>query len=198
MKFTSRESTLAIVTLTAVLAAITYFVGKPKWDNYSDNRFIAEKLERQITRSEKKIADRPVIMNRLETLKSLLPVHPSTKDVKSQLSQQVEQLASQARLTLKSLEPDDQRELGDLGLYEMSITCDYEGNLMSLVNFLHDLQGQGAVWDIRQMIVKTDKRSPGNLKGSFIIDCAYSRTAVVETPTTTIDAGGLTVTPISN
>jgi hypothetical protein len=65
-------------------------------------------------------------------------------------------------------------------LFETAITCDWEGDLPALVNFLYAQQSQGAVSDVRQLSVQPvgGRDVPaGHLKGNFTIDYAYRRDA---------------------
>ena len=86
--------------------------------------------------------------------------------------------AGQHNLTLTRRNPGAERQAGDL--YETAISCDWEGDLEALVNFLYAQQAQGAVSDVRQLSVQPvgGRDVPaGHLKGNFTIDYAYRREA---------------------
>ena len=67
------------------------------------------------------------------------------------------------------------------GLYETTLTCEWEGGLEGLVKFLYEQQGQGVASDIRVLRVQVASgKEPGKLKGGFEMDCAYRRESRAE------------------
>jgi len=102
------------------------------------------------------------------------------KDVTADSLKEVQRLATMSQLNLRSLEPDKERQVGDLSLYELSITCNWQGSLESLVTFMAHLQARGAVMDVRSINVAPIPKQQGQLKGSFTVDTAFSRGAEAE------------------
>lgn len=62
---------------------------------------------------------------------------------------------------------------------ELPIRCtDWQGRLDSLVDFLYQVENQaGAMMDVRAISISPDTKNPGMLKGTFTINCAYTRRA---------------------
>jgi hypothetical protein len=56
----------------------------------------------------------------------------------------------------------------------LPIECrEWEASLDALVRFLFELQSEGAMLDIRQLLIKP--RGQGILRGRFTLYCAYAR-----------------------
>jgi hypothetical protein len=61
-------------------------------------------------------------------------------------------------------------------VYELAIDCrEWEATLDPLVRFLFDLQSEGAMFDVRQLMIKP--KGKGVLRGRFALYCAYTREA---------------------
>ena len=62
--------------------------------------------------------------------------------------------------------------MGDV--FELPIEVrDWEGSLEALVGFLFELQSQGAMLDIRHLVMKPNEKKV--LRGRFVLYCAYTR-----------------------
>ncbi len=119
---------------------------------------------------------RETVESRLAEFRQGLPVFPAGKKAEAELLLALEKMVSRHGLRLTRREADAEREAGDL--YETSITCDWEGDLPALVNFLYAQQSQGVVSDVRQLSVQPaggQQVPAGRLKGTFTMDYAYRR-----------------------
>jgi len=170
---TLREVKLALATGVVALAGLTWAGLRDRiteWGDLADER---DELQLTIEKFEARISRKEGYQRRIETIKLILPEYPKGRDVKSQLLQQLQALASRHALSLPAMEPDREREVGEMGLYRLGVSDNWVGNLEQLTRFLFDMQQQGAVIDVRQMTVKADDR--GALRGNMRIDFAYNR-----------------------
>ena len=179
MRIAARELNLLGITLAVLLLAATYVALEPRvqeWAAFQEQR---EDLERRLAMAQRMLDSRDEVEARMAEFRQGLPVFPAGKKAESELMPALETLVKQQGLTLtRRSPPEAERPAGDL--FETAITCDWEGDLASLVNFLYAQQSQGAVSDVRQLSVQpTAGRDvpAGRLKGSFTIDYAYRRDA---------------------
>ena len=176
MKMSSRESFLVLLTLIIVLLGVSYSVGEKKFAEWNESKSQEQRLIKKLVKSRKLISKKAQINEDLHALKEQLPEYPLDRPVTAELLRNLEKMATDNGLTLTSRDPGKEEELGQLDLYEFSITCKWQGKLEALVRFLYALQIQGANLDIRQLSVSADKKNQQLLKGSFTVDYAYSRT----------------------
>lgn len=179
MKIAARELNLLGITLAVVLLALTYLVLDPKFQEWAQFGVQREELEARKEAAQRLLDSRDGVEARMAEFRKGLPVFPMGKKVESELMPALEQMVKQQGLTLtRRGSPDAERQAGDL--YETSTTCEWEGDLTALVNFLYAQQAQGAVSDLRQLSVQPTggQNTPaGRLKGSFTMDYAYRREA---------------------
>jgi hypothetical protein len=173
VKISNREIYLGWATMVVLLLAGTYWLGEPKlaeWDEFTEAR---QKLEIRRQEAETWLNRQGVVNKSLDNIRQQLPRYPIGQDVTAELLKTLERTAQSHNLSLLRREPDKEKSVGDL--YEVSISCSWEGELDALVHFLYALQVQGAMLDIRQLTITPGQGGPGRLKGNFTVDCAYSR-----------------------
>ena len=175
MSMSNREMVLAWVTIVALLCGAAYLVAEPRMEELQAKILDREAINLRINEFEKLIAQHDETELKLDEMLGQLPQHPRDVDVTSQLLKELARTAQKHGVTLLRSEPDEEKKLGNL--YEVAINCRWEGSLDALVHFLYDLQSQGAIFDIRKISVQPIKESSEKLKGNFVVDCAYSRTA---------------------
>lgn len=178
MKVSNRELVLGWFTLVVVLLAGTYWFVAPRVSAWKESTQRMEDIAREIQLTRHRIEQRPTWEGRLSELRGQLPSHDMSKEVTAELLKNLEQTAREHGLSLLRREPEAEENRGD-GLYEVAIHCTWEGELSALVHFLYAIQMQGVILDIRQLTV-TPTQGPGeSLKGSFTVDCAYTRQEAV-------------------
>ncbi len=178
MKLAARELNLLGLTLAAVVLGLTYLWLEPKLAEWTEFRTAREDLAARREAAERLLASREEVEARLAEFRGGLPVYAAGKKAEAELLLGLEQMAGQHRLTLTRRNAGAERQAGDL--FETAITCDWEGDLPALVNFLYAQQSQGAVSDVRQLAVQPvgGRDVPvGHLKGNFTMDYAYRRDA---------------------
>ncbi len=175
MSLSRREITLALATGLVVLLGFSYWIAEERIEQWRANSEEMALYKRKIMVAERSLAQQDRLMQSLTELRDQVPAHRAEKDVTSQLLKQLQAMADKSGLDLGSLKPDKEKKLGELELYELTISCSYSGTLKALVQFLYDLQSQGAVLDVRTLSVTPMPKQQGMLRGKFVVDCAYSR-----------------------
>ena len=175
MKLTSREITLAWLTMVVVVLGITAFIGTPKFKEWRESRKQIQELVMRKRMAERVLQDKEDIDQRLQSFRDQLPQYPEGRDVTSEMLKNLEKMAQKHGVALLRRDPSKERQVGDL--YEVGINCRWEGDLESVVHFLYDLQSQGAILDIRELNISpsNDRHGGEKLKGSFTVDYAYTR-----------------------
>ncbi|MDD2241170.1 MAG: hypothetical protein PHO14_03420 [Kiritimatiellae bacterium] len=176
MKIAPRELNLLAATVAVVILAVTYLALEPKFQEWAD---FAERRADLVARRESAqhlLDSRESVESRLAEFRDTLPVFPAGQQAEAELLLTLEKSLHGLILTRSEAEPE--READDL--FETGLTCYWEGDLSSLVNFLFAQQAQGAVSDIRQLSIQPASgrdKPPGRLRGTFTIDYAYRRQA---------------------
>jgi Tfp pilus assembly protein PilO len=176
VKISIREMGLAWVTAVVIILTGTYWLCQPKANAWKAAIKEREALGWKMKEMNHLLGDQTNVNQRLDVLRKQLPQHPQGKDVTAELLMTIERTAQQHGLVLLRREPEKEKSVGDL--YEVAINCMWESTLDALVHFLYALQIQGAILDIRQLTMTPGQGGPDRLKGSFTVDCAYTRTSV--------------------
>lgn len=190
MSMSRREIRLLVATALVVLSAMTYVVVKGQLTRLRDARQEEVTWQLQVLRNVRELSKRTDLIRDLATIRELLPRHPVGKDIKSELSQQIQKMANLAGLELTGLTPETEVALENIDLHQLSIRCAWEGSPQALVSFLVRLQELGPVMDVGDLKIKTTQNRPGELlTGTFTVDCAFSRFSVESTPLTPSPTG---------
>lgn len=172
MTFSSRETVLAWATMAALLAGATFLLGRTKVDEWKQIRTAGENMEQQIVLSERLVGQRESWDKRLQESMKGLQVYPEGLDVTPKLLESVEMMARNASLKLDSLSPNKENRLGEVS--EVAVKCSWQGDLEACVRFLYSLDVADGMYKIRSLTVAPTGKE-GNLKGAFVVDCAYTR-----------------------
>ena len=111
---------------------------------------------------------------RYESVKEKMPVFPPEEQVDTYWLNIMDMVAEKYDFKIRSRNAKDETILS--GVYEFTIEVrDWESTLESLLKFLHAMQEEGAMLDVRDLRISTVQNKPGLLKGSFVLYCAYMR-----------------------
>ena len=174
MKISKRETLLGLITLTAILFGLTYWMAGSRIAE--QRRINADKVRllHQIELHKRILAEKDSWYSRLEELQAQLPLYDSKTAITAELLKLIKRTADEHKLDLVRTQP--YREEHTSTLYELGVSCNWEGPLDALVHFLYDLQKQGVRFDVLQLNAQPDAQRDRVLKGSMIIDCAYRKT----------------------
>jgi len=173
MKISKRETIIGILTLFTVLFVLTYWFGSPMIEKQKWMKDEKARLEHQIKLNRKMIAEQHKWTGRLQELQAQLPVYDQRASVKGDILKLIQNMARDNGLTLKGSRSDREKSVGDL--QEMSVICDWEGELDALVHFLYAIHEKGLRFDVEEISVRPDAKRAGMLGGKLIIDCAFRR-----------------------
>jgi hypothetical protein len=163
---------MLLVTVVIVLYAAAALTFKQQLANWKSEERVYQAAQKKLQDEKDLIAARSEWDAKYEKMRSLMPVFPEGKDVGTHWLKVTDTTATRNGVAISRQQGNDEVEVGDV--YELPIVCsDWEAPLEALVKFLYDLNQQGAMLDVRQLVVRQAK--PGYLKGSFALFCAYMR-----------------------
>lgn len=172
IKVSPREMVMVFVTVTVVLFGATYFLLQPKimvWKEYVKQE---RDLKQTISSYRQVIAQKDIVSERLRNVSALLPSYPADKEMDVYWMSVMDSIANKNNLVINKRQAGEETQTGSI--YELPIECrDWSGTLEALVHFLFELQKEGGMMDVRQLTVKP--KSKADLKGRFLLYCAYTR-----------------------
>lgn len=180
MNLSRRESVLAFLTGSVLLMGLSYLLGAPAIERWRAAADQCRRFGNEANIAKRLIAQRGEWENRYEEQRAGIPRHGPNDPVNAVLLKRVEQLATENGLTLNRVQPDKEKNIGDL--CELAIDCAWEGSLEALVHFLYAVQKQGAILDVRQLTMSPSQNAAGRLKGNFTIFFAFSREGAASGP----------------
>lgn len=173
MKISKREMVIGVIALFTVLFGLTYGLGGSK---IKEQRMIAEqktRLLRQIKLDKRILEEQKNWTGRLDELQAQLPVYGPRVSVNGEILKTIKRMADKHKLDLTKSRSDPESAVGNL--FELSVVCDWEGELDALVHFLYEINEQGLRFDVRELTIRPDAKRAGIIRGNMIIDCAYRR-----------------------
>jgi Tfp pilus assembly protein PilO len=173
MKISRRETLLGVITLTAILFGLTYWLAGSRIEKQRHMKDDKIRLLRQIELNKRILSEKDQWYSRLEELQNQLPIYDDNISITAELLKLIKRTADQYGLDLVRTQPYREEQTGTL--YELGVSCNWEGPLDALVHFLYDLQKQGVRFDVLQLNAQPDAQRDRILKGSMIIDCAYRK-----------------------
>lgn len=195
MSLSRRELTLALATGSVVLLIGTWLAAEPLWKGIQKARARQTQLRNEKTVLEHLIGQRGSLQKDLEELRAQLPRFAPDEQVSAEIVTRIQNIASQHSLSLPGKEPSPEETIGDIS--EVAVECRWEGDLESITHFLHAVQSQGAMLDIRELSVQPAQNTAtaGRLKGTFKMHYAFIREKPKPAPAPAGPAPGATNAP---
>jgi Tfp pilus assembly protein PilO len=173
VKISKRETFLGLIALTAILFGLSYWLAGSRIAEQREMKIKKASLLHQIELHKRILSEKDSWYSRLEELQSQLPVYDEKISITAELLKLIKRTADEYGLDLVRTQPYSEKQTGTL--YELGVSCNWEGSLDALVKFLYELQKQGVRFDVLQLNAQPDARRDRILKGSMLIDCAYRK-----------------------
>jgi len=168
-----REKNMLMITVVVVLYALAALCFKKQLANWKTEQKVYAAAQKKLQDENALIASKEEWSAKYEQMRDLMPVFPKDKDVDTHWLNIMDSAATRNKFKISRRQTNKEAEVGDV--YELPIDCkDWEGTLESLVQFLYDLNKEGAMLDVRQLFIRPATQ-PGYLKGTFTLYCAYMR-----------------------
>jgi len=172
VKLSRREAVFGLLTGVVALFGVSAIVAKPTFDRWVEMRRDRATILQQIEKDKVMAGKRGEWSTRFDEISKVLPPFSADKKMDVHWGAIMDSQASKNGVVISKRRVGEEKKVGDL--YEMSIDCqDCEGTLDAMMRFLFDLQQQGAMLDVRQLLLKP--KSATVLRGRFTLYCAYTR-----------------------
>lgn len=176
MTLTRREWVLLLATGTVALFGVSILAGRSKVREWKDLRVERAELRRQVQRDRALIATRPQWDAQLALLSTQVPQFAANAKVDIHWLSVMDNLASKNGVKILAREVGKEKRSGNI--YELPIECrEWAGTLESLTRFLFEMQTEGAMLDVRQLLVRPRRPGDSEHRGRFSLSCVYTREA---------------------
>jgi hypothetical protein len=171
-----REIVLALVTVTVALFGGTWILAGPKLDQWRQLRREQKTVLARIERDKNLVARKEEWEQRFREMRKLLPQFAAGEKMEVHWLSFMDKLAAQHDVTILKRRAKGEIQEGDVFELPIEVPHDaWQGTLDGLIHFLFELQSEGAMLDVRQLLIRP---KAGNvLKGRFLLHCAYTREA---------------------
>jgi len=172
MKMSSREYILGMTTLAAALFGLLFYLGSSHMPELQAIRVEQEQLQASIAMSRELVEEQDLWASRMAEREGQMPVFPAGERMDLHWLSLIERVASRHQLRILRHEPGEEVQEGPV--YELPVYVrQWEGSLEALVRFLFDIEREGAMLDIRYLLVRPKDRTIR--QGRLDIYCAYRR-----------------------
>lgn len=178
MTLSRREQVLGTVTLLAILFGLVGLSARDRIALWREKRDRLAVQQRLLASERELIAMGPLWRERYESVREQMPVFEPDRQVDTFWLGRMDALADRFGVRILRRQVGSETLVGDV--YEFSIECrEWEGTLDAFIRFLHAMQAEGAMLDVRDLLIRPHPSSPGVLRGSFTLFCAYMRGVAV-------------------
>ena len=179
-----KEKNMLMITVVVVLYALAALCFKKQLANWKTEQKVYAAAQKKLQEENALIAAKDDWTKKYEQMRDLMPVFPRDKDVDTHWLNLMDSTATRNGFSISRRQTNKEAEVGDV--FELPIDCkDWEGTLESLVQFLYDLNKEGAMLDVRQLFIRPAAKQ-GYLKGTFTLYCAYMRGDVEKRPASAV------------
>jgi len=176
-----RERNLLVITVLIVLYGLIGFSARKQLDKLKLARNSYTLAKEQLALEREMISARPVWQQNYDELRTLMPVFPADKAVDTHWLGVMDAAATRQKLNIVKRQTGKENKVGEV--YEFAIECrEWDGRLDALIHFLHDLENEGVMLDMRQLYIRPHPQKPGLLRGTFMLSCAYMRDNTGKSP----------------
>lgn len=171
MKMSARELVLLLVTVGVILFGSSALLVRPRWREWKTLTAEKASLDQQMVLDQTLIGQRDRWQQEMDALSRMLARQPAGEPADIYFLSVMDRLATESGVTILRRQVGEEKPQGDV--FELPIECkDWEGDLSSTVHFLFALQSEGAMFDIRQLLIRP---KGDRLRGRFLLYGAYVR-----------------------
>lgn len=173
MSMSRHEQNLAVATAFVVAFGLLGLKLRDGLDGWRESLSRLDALRRQRAEARELIDAGPQWRAQYEKVRSEMPVFEPGRQVDTYWMSEMDRLAREHSVSITRRQVGRETLVGDV--YEFSTECQWEAPLDAFVRFLHAMQSAGAMLDVRELVIRTQDRKKGFLRGNFTLHCAYMR-----------------------
>jgi Tfp pilus assembly protein PilO len=162
MRITKRERSLLVITITAIVLGLNYFLIVPLVRSWGENGNKLGRQRRELAGMKGVIAQQPEWQSEYEDLKQSLGQRSERFEHVSDVMSKINQVAGASGVVISVRRPMPEE---DKGLYRvLPVQCSIEANIDSLVHFLFELQTGAGFVSVEQLRVTPRPENPSILR----------------------------------
>lgn len=169
------DQKMLAVTVAVIAFGVLGAFAKGQMQKIRDRRDSIRNLS--VLREEQKrmVSEAPLWSAEYGAVRHLMPVFPPGEQVRDTLRRTLVEAANRHGIEITQHDsPKD--EIPFAGAFELPIGVrKWEGTLSALLDFVYDLENNGAMMEFRDLRVQSEKGRQGILSGSFVIHSVYMR-----------------------
>ena len=173
MSLSRHEQNLALATAFVVAFGLLAMKLRDGLDAWGESLSRLEGLRRNRAEARELIDMGPQWKAQYEKVRKEMPVFERDRQVDTYWMSEMDRLAAEHSVSITRRQVGRETLVGDV--YEFSTECQWEAPLDAFAKFLHAMQSAGAMLDVRDLVIRTQERRKGVLRGSFTLYCAYMR-----------------------
>jgi|GEM_PF-776063 len=181
MSLSTREKVLSAATVFVIAFGLVGTQVRDRMTLITEKSRIAKELAGRISLQRELITSARDWADRYEQVKDQMPVFEPGQQVDTYWLNIMDIAAEQHDVRIRNRSAKDETVLSDV--YEFPIEVrEWEATLEAFLHFMHALISEGAMLDIRELRVSPVPNRQGILRGSFVLYCAYMRSASAPAP----------------
>lgn len=174
MELSRHDRTLLAVTVGVLLFGLALLPARKQIESIRTQRRAIAALEEKVSLQKELIGARADWDARYDGVKNLMSVFSRDDQVATKWLSIRDNIAARNHLSLITASQPVEEVVA--GVSEMILDVrNWEGSLEALVRFMHDLESEGVMLELRELKVSPVSNKQGILKGSFRLACAYLR-----------------------
>lgn len=174
MSMTKREKVLASATVFVLAFGLIGSQARNRIDLIGVKAKAAQDLSDRIAMQRELIDAAGDWSARYEKVQNQMPVFGRNDQVDTYWLNIMDMAAEQYGVKIRSRSAKNETVKSDVCEFPIEVR-EWEATLESFLKFVHAIQSEGAMLDIREMKVSPVPNKQGYLKGSFVLYCAYMR-----------------------
>ena len=173
MSMSRHDQNLLVATILVVAFGLLAMRLRPGLDAWRDSLSRLDGLRRNRAEARELIEMGPQWRAKYDEVRGEMPVFEPGRQVDTYWMSEMDRLAREYGVSITRRKVGNETPTGDV--FEFSTECEWEAPLDSFAKFLHAMQAAGAMLDVRELVIRTQERKKGYLRGSFVLHCAYMR-----------------------
>ena len=174
MSMSTREKVLGAATLCVIAFGLVGTQARSRLEVIASKTRAARDLDNKISIQKELIGAAQDWSARYDKVKDQMPVFEQGLQVATYWLNIMDLAAEQYGVKIRDRSAKDETINSDVCEFPIEVR-EWEATLESFLQFVHAIQSEGAMLDIRELKVSPIPNRPGILKGSFVLYCAYMR-----------------------
>lgn len=173
MSMSRHDQNLLVATVLVVAFGLLAMRLRPGLDAWRESLSRLDGLRRNRAEARELIDMGPQWRAQYDKVRGEMPVFEPGRQVDTYWMSEMDRLAREYGVSITRRKVGNETPTGDV--FEFSTECEWEAPLDAFAKFLHAMQSAGAMLDVRELVIRTQERKKGFLRGSFVLHCAYMR-----------------------